>query len=405
MSETTTEQLIRAIHDSPVRLVLAGGGGGSRAIADLLAVTGASRTVLEAIVPYNAAAMADWLGSMPEQFCSEPTARAMAMTAFRRAQRLVEGTRGGSPGERSGPSLRSDSATPPRSVCIAGIACTASLASDRPKRGPHRIHVAAQTAALTSTVSLELQKGPRTRGEEEAVATGLILDTIADVAGIGRRLDLGLLAAERIEATRTDAPEPWTRLLLGRTQVERLCGPATGGERAEAPTSGAAVFPGAFNPLHAGHLEMAHIAAGLLERRVEFEMSIENVEKPPLDFSEIRRRGDRLPSDATVWLTGAPTFRRKARIFPKATFIVGADTIARIADPHYSGNDREAMLAAIDEIAAAGCRFLVFGRLVGPALETLRSLPLPERLSNVCREVPIETFRMDISSTELRARA
>ena len=90
----SADELVKLIHDTPVRLVLAVTGGGSGAIGGLLGVPGASRTVLEAVVPYCAAAMVDWLGGRPDQFCAEPTARAMAMAAYRRACRLRCGRRG-----------------------------------------------------------------------------------------------------------------------------------------------------------------------------------------------------------------------------------------------------------------------------------------------------------------------
>ena len=106
---------------------MAATGGGSRAIADLLEVPGGSKTLLEAVVPYSAPAMVEWLGGVPDEFCSAATARAMAMVAFQRARRYEE----------------------PEST-VAGVACTASLASDRPKRGPHRIHVAVQTIGETA---------------------------------------------------------------------------------------------------------------------------------------------------------------------------------------------------------------------------------------------------------------
>ena len=66
-------------------MVIAVTGGGSGAISSLLEVPGASASVLEAIVPYAATALADWLGGTPDHYCSERTARAMAMAAFERA--------------------------------------------------------------------------------------------------------------------------------------------------------------------------------------------------------------------------------------------------------------------------------------------------------------------------------
>jgi nicotinamide mononucleotide (NMN) deamidase PncC len=55
--EIAAGELIRQIHAAAVRMVLAISGGGSSAIGELLAVPGASRTVLEAVVPYSAAAL------------------------------------------------------------------------------------------------------------------------------------------------------------------------------------------------------------------------------------------------------------------------------------------------------------------------------------------------------------
>src|SRR5262245_24531136 len=80
------ETIPRAIHASGRHFVIALTGGGSGAIGLLLQTPGASRSVLEAIVPYALPALADWLGGVPDQACSAPTARAMAMAAFERAR-------------------------------------------------------------------------------------------------------------------------------------------------------------------------------------------------------------------------------------------------------------------------------------------------------------------------------
>ena len=58
--------------------------------------------------------------------------------------------------------------------------------------------------------------------------------------------------------------------------------------------------------------------------------------------------------------------------------------------------------AAIAEIAARGCRFLVFGRQVSGCFCTLADLSLPAELVALCDPVPENEFRSDISSTELR---
>src|SRR5207245_1087635 len=121
------------------------------------------------------------------------------------------------------------------------------------------------------------------------------------------------------------------------------------------------VFPGAFDPRHDGHRRMARLAAERLGLTVEHEISILNVDKPPLDFIEMQRRLEQFTDDERLWYTRAATFVEKAALFPGCTFVVGADTIARIAEAKYYGHDGQARDRAIAAIAAAGCRFLVFG--------------------------------------------
>ena len=164
------------------------------------------------------------------------------------------------------------------------------------------------------------------------------------------------------------------------------------------------IFPGAFNPLHDGHRGMAEIAEELLGRPVEFEISILNPDKPPLDYYEMKRCTEQFGPERAVWLTRAPTFVEKARLFPGATFVVGTDTVRRIAEPRYYGDDEAACRAALGRIAARGCHFLVFGRSLGTGFVSLHQLELPEPLRSICREVPAEQFRKDISSTETPPR-
>ena len=147
---------------------------------------------------------------------------------------------------------------------------------------------------------------------------------------------------------------------------------------------------------------MARIAEEQLGKRVEFEIAILNPDKPPIDYEEMKRRVDQFGSGTVVWLTRAPTFVEKARLLPGTTFVVGTDTLRRIADPRYYADDEAACRSALMKIAARGCRFLVFGRNMGPGFVGLHQLDLPDPLRLLCQAVPEDTFREDVSSTEIR---
>ena len=154
-------EIIAAVHRSGHQAVVVVTGGGSLAISDLLTVPGASAFLLEAVVPYASTALAQWLGRSPESFCARETVLAMATVAFRRGRQL-----GG------------------ESSKLIGVGCTASLVSDRPKLGEHRVWIALQTAQRTDVVEYQLKKGLRDRSQEERLVGDLLLDQIVEACGV-----------------------------------------------------------------------------------------------------------------------------------------------------------------------------------------------------------------------------
>src|SRR5262245_27369270 len=253
--DPATRSLIEALHRSPVKYVLAVTGGGATAVAHLLSVPGASRTVLEVIVPYSEHALGDFLGYRPEHFCSAETAREMARRACERARWLAPGQ------------------------AVAGFGCTASLATDRPKRGDHRLHIGIQTAERVLLHSLTLAKGARDREAEEAVLDAVLLNSLAEAFGLAERLPISLLPGEVVNAE----SEPFGGVLAGflRGEFNAICMDVDGRPRADAPKPGA-LLPGSFNPIHDGHWKLAEVAGRRLGTAVAFELSVTNVDKPPL---------------------------------------------------------------------------------------------------------------------------
>ncbi len=354
---------VRALHDSPHRGVFYITGGGAFLLADLLAAPGASATVLDAAVPYSPAALGALLGGTPERACCAPTARDLAMCAYMRARALNAGEQG------------------------FGFGMTASLATLRPKRGEHRAHFALQTADATHTWTLPLAKGARTRNEEERFVADAALDALAEALGVQ---PVGPAAGSDTtwthEAAHADAA--LQALLAGERD-------AVGAGRPRA------IFPGAFSPLHEGHRRIAALASARLDTPVTFEICIRNVDKPPLNFHDMLARRKQFGQPAP-WFTNAATFVEKARLFGPVVFVVGADTLARIAQAKYypaGGLD-----SAIAELAELGCRFLVFGRMQAGRFVTLDDLALPAPLKALCDGVSEADYRCDLSSTALRAR-
>ena len=377
--DATWSQMIAAMQASGRQAVLAITGGGTGAIAQLLRVPGGSRLLLEAIVPYDAGSLRDYLGADPEQASSGETAVAMAERARRRAAALGK----------------------PDGVPI-GLGATASLASDRPKRGDHRCHIAVATAAATDLTSIVLEKGLRDRpGEEDLVARAITL-CLARGCDIPAPPPSSLLApGERCTHTSLPASSPLDELLSGA--IDRITVGPDGRLEARAPLP-SAVMPGSFNPRHDGHTRLAQTAAEILGTPIHFELSVLNVDKPALTAAEVRRRLDQFAGRATVELTRAPTFLEKSRIFPNVTFVIGADTAERLVADRYYGHSEAQMHAALEEMAARGARFLVAARRdAAGRVHSLGDAAVPARFAGLFTQIPESRFRVDISSTELRA--
>jgi nicotinic acid mononucleotide adenylyltransferase len=373
-------RLIAALAAADRRLVVISTGGGSLAIPHLVTTPGASRVILDAQVPYSCAAVDLLLGGPQEAYAAPKTARRLAAAAWERAIRLA------------GPD---DPAAAGRAV---GLAVTASLRTSRPKRGGHRVCVAVQTLDATSSLELVLEKDARSRADEELVAAALALDLLVEAVGLPAdcRGDVGGLVrpGERIVRDDAAAPTAWRELLAGQRPAVAAVGP-------DMPAAGCLVFPGSFDPLHEGHRLMARIAEEIAERPLSWEISVTNVEKPLLDYVSIRDRAAQFAGQR-LWLTRAARFTEKLAVFPEGTFVMGADTYVRLADPRYYGGSAAAAAEAVEMIATRARGLIVFGRMRQGMFEDAAHVNVPQRLRDVSYFVSQREFRLDISSTELR---
>ncbi|MCG8348522.1 MAG: hypothetical protein MI924_12190 [Chloroflexales bacterium] len=166
---------IEHIHAAPHRLVLEFAGAGSLALWWLHSVAGSSRTIIEASDRYAPAALVDRLGFEPVAFVSVETAVAMARQAAIRAAALQI------------------SADP-----ILGVGCTATIATDRVKRGAHRGVVAVQSAYEARSYAITLTKGLRDRVGEETLIGQLLIRAIARACMLEVSTPLDLAEGEEV---------------------------------------------------------------------------------------------------------------------------------------------------------------------------------------------------------------
>lgn len=373
---THLEEYIKAIHDASPQVVIEFAGAGVQALAWLHGIGGSSRTILEATDRYAAPSLIGSIGFEPEKFVSPQVARALATQAFVRAVQLAK------PG------------TP-----VAGIGCTATIATDRLKRGEHNCCVAICEAEGVTNYTLRLAKGRRTRLEEENLVSLLILRAVARVCQVS-----GLPAPQLFETEQliesTEAIGLIDRLLAGAFNWI-----AVSPEDCMTPGQvwpDIAFLSGSFNPLHEGHRQMVQVASEILQREVYFELPLINADKAPLNTEEARYRIAQFADYATVILSRAPLFSQKAEFFPHSVFVIGADTAERLVQLRFYNHNRTNMHAAFDHLRTAGCRFLVAGRVRDGRFFSLPDIEIPEWYRALFEAIPEEQFRIDISSTEIR---
>lgn len=369
--------LVERLHARPQRLVYAFAGAGSAALQWLHALGGSSRTLLEAHDHYHPRSLAEAIGARPERAVAPEVAAALARRSAARARHLTDQD------ERPGPTF--------------GAGLTATIATDRRKRGAHRLEIAVADALGLRSVGVELAKGARDRAGEEALVGRWLLTLLAEACGL-----LGLpephVRPDETVRFGFEPSEPFARFLAGEASVLRV---DVRGRPAEAPPQGpAALVSGSFHPMHDGHRRLAAAAEAHLGRPAWFEMSLGNADKAEIRPEEAWARAAQAYGERGLVLTHEPLFSVKAERMPGVVFVLGVDTARRVLEPRfYPGAN--GLAEAMERVRAAGSRFLVAGRAGPDGFRTLDDLEVPPAFRDLFE--PLPAFRVDLSSTELRA--
>jgi len=416
--------LMQIYKQQNVRCVICLTGGGGYVASQLLGVCGASSTLLELTIPYHRESLANYLNVSSSVlddigYCTHETSEILALKCLERGRSIVD---------------MEDAAK-----CI-GIGCSAAIVAGEPKKGEHRAYLTICSKDGMESYKLLLAKGTRSRSEEDECVGKLIVLAMAKAAKLDPLLQEKILYpfGEGDSLTQVSKKSFTTRESLqalahgGRINNLVYLPKFNGGFDVfrDMPLSSMLVVPGSFNPVHAGHEQLALAAQSVLERKqgqvfpAIFEISIANADKGAVDVDEIQLRVEQFMTADVVkcgpWnvaVTKAALFVDKAKLFPSSTFVIGADTAWRLVDKKYYDNSEMKMTLSLSAIANAGCSFIVAGRFdektsfpssIAPTPRYVSAAEVIEKLPPFFQSMftPIEEsdFRNDISSSQLRAQ-
>jgi nicotinic acid mononucleotide adenylyltransferase len=344
-----------------IHVIATGGGAGLQ--EKLWSVPGSSAYLSGASFPYSMEEHDELLGFKPEKYCSPEDAVDLASAAYMKAYRF-------------------DGKKP------VGVGITASVASERMHRGNHHAHVAIMTDDSVSILNMSLVKGV---GEVQRYQDGKLCDDAGYFLIIKQ---LGLLD-DKLEISNEDA----TSLAYERFW-RRPYFTASGQRLAKLEVDHHALLPGAFNPPHEGHYGMAH-EVEKIGYQVVFTTTVNPPHKGVLSVQDCLKRAKLLHGRNRLFTHDDPLYIDKARAYPGAPMIIGADACQRLFDPKW-GADIEQTLK---EFLSLKTKFYVCDRFIDGKLvkgwDVVASMD--EHLyRNYARIFTAIDGQWNISSTELR---
>ena len=372
------------LKNTPYKVCLAVTGGGTGAIDKLLKYGGGSSTLIDAYVPYDIDRLTKFLKKEPEKCCSIETARAMAMESYKLA--CVDND--------------------PKMVLGVGATCKLRKIVNERSGREHTIHIAVQGESFTESFDFILGPTAKTiriremgRVEEEDLCADTIIMCIAIACGL-EEYQIPLQQTFNDDYTHTKAVDyrGFRDVIFGSKKAMPWF------NREPAPY----IFSGSFNPIHDSHLHIIKVAKEKYGK-VDVEISVSNVDKGVIDYHDIIMRISKILkycNDGTInniWLTNLPLFSMKGEYFPNTTFLVGSDTLIRLDDDKYYGNDKVQQLLYKDDVMRGfinnNINFLVFTRKKYKIDANTISKKLLDRCTVIKSEVYIDK---GISSTQIR---